>query len=169
MRPPLKFFVAGIPKGQPRMRSRLQQRKGGGAMFAMLYTPGDADDWKSIVRLEAEKAWRANGYPNQWLGPLCVNLTFYFPRPQSHYRSNGLLKPDAPRWHTPKPDRDNCDKAVLDALTNLCLWSDDAQVCDGRIQKLYAGASGMTGCLIELQEAEQISTPINHQQPQLIQ
>jgi Holliday junction resolvase RusA-like endonuclease len=161
MREPLKFFVAGLPKGQPRLKARQQ------AKFIQMYTPGDADDWKSIVRLEAGKAWRANGYPNQFVGPVCVNLTFYFPRPQAHYRANGLLKPNAPRWHVTKPDRDNSDKAVLDALTNLCIWTDDMQVCDGRIMKLYA--DNMYGCLIEIKEADPFVAVLpDPKQPQLI-
>jgi Holliday junction resolvase RusA-like endonuclease len=38
---------------------------------------------------------------------------------------------------TSKRDRDNLDKAVLDALTNVIL-TDDKLVYDGRIQKWYA-------------------------------
>ena len=146
MRPPLEFFVAGLPKAQPRAKARAF------AGHAQTYNPKDADDWKMIVRNEAQKAW---GIPpcRPWEGPLRVDLTFYFPRPKSHFRSNGLLKPTAPKWHTGKPDRDNSDKAVLDALTNLGIWGDDKQACDGRIQKLYADSSG-PGCLIRISEAE---------------
>ena len=39
--------------------------------------------------------------------------------------------------HHVKPDRDNLDKVVLDALTGL-LWRDDCQVSDGRLTKMYA-------------------------------
>lgn len=105
-----------------------------------------------IVRNEASKAMVAHfstTFPLQ--GPLCVNLTFYFPRPKGHLRTNGELKPNAPKWHTTKPDRDNSDKAVLDALTNLGIWGDDKQVCDGRIRKLYAEKT--FGCLIEIKDA----------------
>ena len=150
MREPLTFFVAGLPKAQPRVKAA---RRG---KFTSIYTPpGAHEDWAMAVRFEAEKAWRDDGYPNQWTGPLCVNLTFYFPRPRIHYRSNGDLKPDAPRWHTAKPDRDNSDKKILDTLTNLCIWKDDSQVCDGRIQKCYADG-GLTGCLVEIKEAAKI-------------
>jgi Holliday junction resolvase RusA-like endonuclease len=40
-------------------------------------------------------------------------------------------------YHAKKPDRDNLDKAVMDALKGLA-WIDDSQVCDGRIIKLIA-------------------------------
>ena len=53
----------------------------------------------------------------------------------------------------------DADKAVLDALTDMGLWGDDKQVCDGRIQKRYAAASPWiddqrSGCLIEIKECE---------------
>ena len=145
MRPPLSFFVAGLPKPQPRAKARAF------AGHAQTYNPKTADDWKTIIRHEAGKAWKSTGDENPWSGPLCVNLTFYFPRPKAHFRTNGELKPTAPTWHTTKPDRDNSDKAVLDALTNLGIWGDDKQVCDGRIKKVYGRV--MVGCQIEIREA----------------
>jgi Holliday junction resolvase RusA-like endonuclease len=146
MRPPLIFFAAGLPKAQPRTKARAFGK------FATVYTPKSADDWKMIVRNEARRAWEASGDTSPWEGPLCVNLTFYFPRPKNHFRSNGELKPNAPKWHTAKPDRDNVTKAHDDSITNLGLWRDDRQVCDGRIQKLYADKT--PGCLVEIKEAD---------------
>lgn len=155
MREPLEFFVAGLPKAQPRTKARAFGK------FAQVYTPKTADDWKMIVRTEARRAWEASGNTLPWTGPLCVDLTFYFPRPKSHFRSNGELKPNAPKWHTSKPDRDNSDKSCLDALTQLGIWGDDKQVCDGRIRKLYAPnrdpefsiAATVCGCEITIKEA----------------
>lgn len=133
---------------QPRTKARRFKK------FVKVYTPDTADDWKMIVRNEARRAWEASGDTSPWTGPLCVNLTFYFPRPKSHFNSRGELKPTAPKWHTGKPDRDNLDKSVLDALTNLGLWADDKQVCDGRVRKLYGDTCA--GCEIHLREAEAI-------------
>jgi Holliday junction resolvase RusA-like endonuclease len=157
MRTPLSFFVAGLPKAQPRAKASHFGK------FTRVYDPGTSNDWKMIVRNEAKKAWQASGDSSPWTGPLCVDLTFYFPRPKNHLRSNGELKPAAPRWHTAKPDRDNSDKSVLDALTNLGIWQDDKQVCDGRIRKLYTQTSGFmetiqccAGCDITIKEATQV-------------
>lgn len=153
MKPPLTFFCAGLPKAQPRAKARAFGK------FAQVYNPKTADDWKMIVRNEASKVW--DGV--QWMGPLRVDLTFYFPRPKNHFKSQSaaaiaanappILKPNAPRWHTSKPDRDNSDKALLDSLTNLGIWGDDKQVCDGRIRKLYVMPGSHTGCMITIQEA----------------
>tara|TARA_R110000868_G_scaffold411042_1_gene701505 strand:- start:44 stop:541 length:498 start_codon:yes stop_codon:yes gene_type:complete len=159
MRPPLTFFVAGLPKAQPRTKARAFGK------FAQVYTPKSADDWKMIVRNEARRAWEQSGNTTPWEGPLRVDLTFYFPRPKNHFRSNGELKPSAPMWHTAKPDRDNADKSVLDALTNLGIWGDDKQACDGRIRKIYTHKTAFTdsmgnpiysspGCEIRIMEAQ---------------
>jgi len=67
-------------------------------------------------------------------------VAVYFKRPKSHFytgKRSDVLRPDAPNFHTSKPDRDNLDKAILDALTNAGIWKDDAQVCAGIITKSY--------------------------------
>lgn len=132
----IAFFVPGIPKGQPRARACIRGRHAG------IYNPATADDWKSAVYDSAKRF--APQSPEA--GPVCVDLTFYFPRPKGHYRTGRRtheLRPDAPKFHTSKPDRDNSDKAVLDSLSQLGFWKDDAQVCDGRIQKLYGARTGV--------------------------
>ena len=162
MRTPLTFFVAGAPAGQPRIKA---SSRGG---FVRCYTPltvknaktgkreeHPAQTWKHAVISAAQEAFRSSGNSALWEGPLCVNITFYFERPKNHFRSNGEVKPSSPRWHQQKPDRDNCDKLVLDSLTyheetKFGLWTDDKQVCDGRIRKLY---SNRMGCEIEIKEA----------------
>jgi len=69
-----------------------------------------------------------------------VDTTFYMPRPKSHYgtgRNSDKLKGSAPTFHIKKPDRDNLDKLVLDALTGV-VWTDDSIICKGLIEKVYA-------------------------------
>lgn len=123
----LSFFVTGNPKPQPRARHGKHT-----------YNPGSADQWKRNVKAAAQVAW--DGMP--FIGPVRVSLVFHFARPASHYNKAGL-KPTAPkRWHDQKPDRDNLDKAVLDALTDLGVWRDDAAVCDGTILKVWSSSPG---------------------------
>lgn len=145
MRPPITFFVTGHPKGQPRARSR-QFGKG-------VYDPGTADAWKACIRHD----WKQWGQAT-WEGPLKVSLTFYFQRPANHFGSgkkSAVLKPSAPKWFTKKPDRDNLDKAVLDALTNAGAWADDCQAVDGRVKKLWAAPGSPCGVSISISEANE--------------
>ena len=62
---------------------------------------------------------------------ICLRLIFYMPRPKNHYRTgkfSELLKDSAPSFHTKKPDVDNLSKAVLDAMTDAGILSDDSIV-----------------------------------------
>ena len=54
-----------------------------------------------------------------------------------------MLTADAPLPHQQKPDRDNLEKAVLDALGDFAglpplVWCDDCQVVAGRTTKRWA-------------------------------
>ena len=73
-------------------------------------------------------------------GPLRVSIQFWFQRPKNHYgtgKNLGILKYSAPRYHISRPDRDNLDKLVLDALTGV-FWKDDSAICLGSISKMYS-------------------------------
>ena len=112
-----------------------------------VYTPDDADEWKGIVRAGVKLALMKEGLSGilPQSAALGVDLTFRFQRPKSHWRTgrhSGKLKPSAPFFHTTKPDKDNLEKAFLDAVTKFgglppLIWPDDSQVCDGRTQKRY--------------------------------
>lgn len=127
----IRFVVPGVPVPQPRQRHRSVKVQGKGG-FVQNYTPqtDPVNAFKAAVRLTARGVYR--GPP--LLGPLRVDLLFLLPRTKAEFWKT---KPMPRLPHPKKPDRDNLDKAVLDALTGL-LWLNDSQVCDGRITKLIA-------------------------------
>lgn len=144
-----KFFAVGIPVPQPRPRLARRGR------FTTVYNPSTANAWKAAVKTAAIKA----GMRRQKLeGPIKVRLFLYFPRPKGHYRTGKhahMLREDAPRkWHTAHGDVDNCEKAILDALTNVEAWVDDRQVCNLHTQKLYAESDEETGALLFIQQVK---------------
>ena len=63
--------------------------------------------------------------------PYCVSWSAYIAMPSSwtEERKNKMIG----QWHQQKPDRDNIDKAILDAL-----FKDDSTVATGTCQKLWA-------------------------------
>lgn len=142
----MTIFAQGTPKGQPRVRAFVRGRHAG------VYDPGTADDWKALITIASRQkiqALNVTTFPI-FNGPVTVTSTFIFPRPKAHFRSNGALKTGAPHYHTAKPDRDNCDKAVLDALTHLQFWPDDSYAAAGTIIKRYANVGEATGVLIQI-------------------
>jgi len=70
-------------------------------------------------------------------GPVMLNFVAYFKRPKSHYgtgKNSHKLKKTAPFYHTNKPDKDNVEKLIGDAL-NGYIWKDDCQVCDSERER----------------------------------
>jgi Holliday junction resolvase RusA-like endonuclease len=147
----LEIYITGEPKGQPRPRACIRGKRAG------MYDPGTADSWKSCVRHAAKDALLSAGINPAGLtapiftGPLRVDIALWFPRPKAHFRKSGI-KQDAPTYHTSKPDRDNCEKAILDALgaNELQIWRDDAQVCSGGTSKNYAATDQAAGARIRI-------------------
>ncbi len=114
-----------------------------------VYDPGTAEGWKGQIAIAARPFIPAV----PWEGPVRVSVVFRLARPNGHYgRRKGemYLKIDAPHYHTAKPDADNLAKAVLDCLTTLGLWRDDAQVCQLDTLKIYADSPQDEGAVIEI-------------------
>ena len=86
--------------------------------------------------------------------PVCVSLTFYTPRPQSHYgtgRNAQTVKASAPAPPATKPDLDKLVRSTLDALGEAGMWADDGQVTDLIATARYAD-NEPAGCRVELCE-----------------
>ena len=139
----IELIVHGTPKGQPRPRAFARGGK------VRVYDPGTAEGWKGQIAIAARPFIPAV----PWEGPVRVSVVFRLARPQGHYgRANGVpyLKSDAPHYHTGKPDADNMAKAVLDTITALGIWHDDAQVCQLDTLKIYADSQQDEGAVIEI-------------------
>ena len=145
----ISFFAPGTPKGQPRPRA-FARRMADGRSIARMYDDGTAENWKSQIALASKPHFAGQ---SSILGPVSLRVLFYFARPKLHFRSNGDLKPNAPRLHTTKPDADNCIKAVKDALTQLGVWRDDCLVAVLHVEKLYVvSLSSPSGAFIHISE-----------------
>ena len=129
--------IEGEPKAQPRPRAF--SRDG----HARVYDEATAEGWKSLIALAAQEARPAMPLDE----PVRIDATFYFKRPKRLMRRTD---PKGPVRHTAKPDRDNLDKAVLDALKTIGFLRDDSVVCAGSIEKFYHTKTGRPGAVIEI-------------------
>lgn len=157
----IAFTVRGIPAPQGSKRLLPRGARRGGAPI-LVESSKRVPKWRRAVRDEARRAIEAAGFTR---GPSTraayVELDFRLPRPKSHYlpansrRAEPELRPDAPRHHTGKPDRDKLERAVMDALTGV-LWVDDAQVVAGRTTKRWADGAlpGVTVLAREMTEED---------------
>lgn len=147
----LEFFVYGIPKAQPRPRAFA--RKFGDKWQARVYDAGTAEEWKGLIAAAVRPVIPATPIE----GPVELTIMFYMPRPKNHFRSNGDIKPKAPNFHTSKPDLDNLEKAVKDALTQLQVWRDDSQVALKITEKRYT-QTGAPGANIKVRSLQEFVT-----------
>lgn len=132
------FDVQGSPKGQPRVK---RSRSGG------VFTPPIAKEWKEAVILAASKFLP----PKALDCPLRTTIVFFFPRPQRLMSKNS---PAGNIPHTTKPDKDNLEKTVLDALTEAGMWRDDSIVFSGIVEKYYAAKMQRPGAVIQVFKME---------------
>jgi Holliday junction resolvase RusA-like endonuclease len=142
----ISFTVSGIPKGQPRPRAFAFKGK------ARIFDSGTAEGWKSEIALAARPHLPAEPLA----GPLVLSVDFYFPRPKKHFLKAGL-RLGAPTWFCSKPDADNAAKAVMDALTQLGLWRDDAQVVSLIVRKTF-GAAAQVGARVTVASLEKLAS-----------
>ena len=134
----ISFDVRGIPVPQ----GALVRSPSGG-----LYHRGHGrlEDWRHAIATEARLAM---GDRPLLSGAVTCELLFLLPRPKSHFRSNGDLRPDAPTWCTSRPDGDKLERAAWDALTGV-VWTDDAVVASWGGGKRYSDA-GVTGVCVRV-------------------
>jgi len=148
----MNFFV----EGQPRPGGSKKAFVIKGTNRAVITDAGgkNTKEWRDTVASTARAAY--HGAPLE--GPLELIITFKMPRPKSHYRANGELKPNAPRWHTIRPDATKLVRSTEDALTHI-LWKDDAQIVIQNVSKAYAdgpvGAYMSVRQIIEPDETEE--------------
>lgn len=133
------FFVKGNPMPTPRPRVRVN---------GVFFTPVSAGlkAWREAI------AWQIKAPRVPMDGPVSVSVAFFFARPKKHFTGKGVLRPEfASSRHTQKPDRDNIDKCVLDAMTRKGVLRDDCLVCAGKVEKYWADPLGEAGALITVE------------------
>lgn len=120
-------------EGKPIAWSRPRPRRYGG-----FYSPHKETGWYAQILLQA-KAFKPASPMD---GPLRLSIEFLMPRPQARKKDT---------WHIVRPDRDNLEKLVSDALKDAGWMRDDSQVCSGPVEKRYPKQGEMPGALITLE------------------
>lgn len=118
----VKIFVPGVP---------IQQ--GSKNQFGAESNAAKLKPWRAAVTQIAHA--QMDGRPVHE-GPVWVVVTFDFPRPQAHFRTNGSLKEGAPRYKAGTPDLDKLQRAIGDALTGV-VFHDDKQIVRWHAVKGY--------------------------------
>lgn len=144
----MNITVYGSPIAQPRLRARAFMGKGG-KFTAGVYEPQTVKDAKTgLRRVNPIYEWKQNikraareqlGLTEQsqplitTCSPIHCSIDIYFPRTRELEKAK---YPDGAIPHTKKPDRDNIEKGILDALRGIA-FADDCAVCGGEVRKWY--------------------------------
>lgn len=145
---PLRFEVPGDPQGKGRPRA-FAIKKGARAGQVAMHTPAKTRTYEGLIRSAAIDALVRRNYlalPVQgvydtptgpwWSKPTLLTITAYCPVPDSWPAWKRAEALDGRIRPTTKPDLDNVEKAIADALNGV-VWQDDARVCSVRKRKLY--------------------------------
>lgn len=111
-------------KGRPRFTTR--------GRYVRTYTPSDTQHYCNIVRDKFIEKY-GNEYKN-YTGAVRVNILVCYAPPKSLSE-----KKKRELWNKPylkKPDNDNLEKSIFDALNGVA-YVDDSQICDNKTRKIY--------------------------------
>jgi len=138
----LSFFVPGKAQTSG-SKHGFAMKKNGVYTGKVLMTPANPHerDWKNAIAAWAVAAMQKAKIERPIDSAVRLDITFVMARPKYHYRTNGQLKPNAPRFHTSTPDRTKLLRCAEDALNSI-VWRDDSQVCTGSIEKVYGPVPG---------------------------
>jgi len=122
----MTFTVTGVPKPLKRHRH---------TRYGHTYDPSAKDKQDFYYQVAKYKP----------IVPYCfeirLQLFFWMPRPKHHYRTgkySHLLKTNAPKYHSYKPDISNLVKFVEDALAGKNgFFVDDSQIVELGAVKIY--------------------------------
>ena len=120
----------------------------------MIESSKRARPWRNDVKIESREQYRGPVLT----GPVSVSITFWLPRPKSHYRTGrfaGQLKPNAPTHSTScaDGDLDKLLRCTLDGLSAKCggwIIGDDSLVVQLNGEKRYVTATEGCGATIRV-------------------
>jgi Holliday junction resolvase RusA-like endonuclease len=146
----IAFEVLGTPIGQPRTTSRPVFRRGGamvmkgGRPVLVKFVPGGhpIHNYREKIAWAARREIGHEGLGRAILfeeGPVAIRIVAIFDRPKSMIWKRRAM----PRvWKTTKPDGDNIEKGVFDALKGIA-WRDDSQIALQHVER-FIGSWGET-------------------------
>lgn len=117
------FFGKPIPKGRPKFR-----RMG---KYTSTYTPKTTVDYENKIRT-AYMQQNENMPPLE--GGVISNIEIVIPMPASWSKKKKAEMDQT--FHIQKPDKDNLEKSILDALNGVA-YVDDGQIHTGLTTKIW--------------------------------
>jgi len=150
----IQIHVPGQPQGKGRARA-YKIKRGRRAGKIGHFTPEKTRTYESIIRSYAMVEMAGK---KRFECPVAIDLQLYYEIPESwpawkrEMALNGKIAP------TVKPDCDNVEKAIKDALNGV-VWVDDVQVVMGVKMKTYAEVGSVS---VKVRPTGQLPANIKH-------
>ena len=147
-----RFFVPGTPgtagskRGMPIYRGKAGAKQWTGKTVVIPANTKGQRLWMSDVKIIALQRFHGPLIT----GALSLEITFWMPRPKSHYgtgKNADKLKPSAPVYHCQDPDGTKMVRAIEDAMTGV-IYRDDNQIVSCRWRKYWVDRNSMPGAEI---------------------
>lgn len=121
--------IPGKPFAKKRARSGYSKALG----RAVTFNDPDNTRFEDVVRQHGVSA-----FPTPLNGPVRITITAIFEPAASWSQKRRAAAMG--QWHVQKPDGDNVGKAIKDGLNRIA-WTDDCQVADLRVVKMWGNAA----------------------------
>lgn len=132
----IKINVPGVPVPQARPRFTRTGR---------VYEPAKCKAYKAVIAAAARAAMRGK---EPLAGPVVVGCHFFLPIPKGWSKAKKEDALDGVSRPLKRPDGDNLEKLVWDALTGI-VWADDSQIVQWSGGKFY-GEPGIVVKVVEI-------------------
>ncbi len=159
----IEIVVEGEPIGQPRAdfvratgrayTPKVREKIGTKPNGKPLYGPDKLEPWKNRIAMACYGKVQA---PIR--AALRISIDAFFPRCEYHAKKKfpkghifeGPI-PTSAIPHTAKPDKDNVEKAILDAMKQAGVYTDDCVVFSGPVSKWYCSVGFDPGVRISIE------------------
>ncbi|MNJ17889.1 Endodeoxyribonuclease RusA [compost metagenome] len=141
---PVSFVVPGEPQGKGRPRI------GKVGNHARMFTPTKTVAYEGLVALAAQDVMQGRELLQ---GAVMVEMKIFVSIPQSMSKKRKAQALAGQIFPTKKPDVDNVEKAIFDAINGV-VWKDDVQVVDVFKRKRYGETPGVLVRIVPLEGDE---------------
>ena len=137
----ISFFVPGKPQGKGRHRTRVISPRSGGKPFATQYADKGTVMAENYVK-ECFTAVVGERLQKPHDGPVSMSIHAGFPFLKSWSKKKTQEALDTMVPHVGKPDADNIEKCIADALNQIA-YKDDSQIFRMTVTKSYRENPGV--------------------------
>jgi Holliday junction resolvase RusA-like endonuclease len=136
-----EMFIPGLVQPNQSPQVRVIKDGAGRARGVTAYTPKKVRNFSAFVRDLAVAAHKLEGPIDQ---PVLMVMDVWLPRPKS--------RPLRCRFPDRKPDLDNIEKPIVDALQAAQVICNDSRICRKSVAKFYVEQDKPPGVLVQLRD-----------------